>query len=31
MAFFLLDIGISLAAALVYLAVALLSDAARSV
>jgi hypothetical protein len=31
MGFFLLDIGISLAAAVVYLAVAILSDSARSV
>jgi hypothetical protein len=31
MGFFLLDIGISLAAALVYLAVAIWSDSARSV
>ncbi len=31
MGFFLLDIGISLAAAFVYLAVAIWSDAARSV
>jgi hypothetical protein len=31
MGFFLLDVGISLAAALVYLAVAIWSDSARSI